>query len=140
MDVGNIIARLHEQLEGWVLVGGSADLDAAIAGLARAPAAFVLALDETALPNDRLGAHHQVLHQRFAVVLVVSNLRDLRGAAASAELAGRCAAVRAALLGWVPDAANGQPVAFASGRLLQFEDQLLWWQDEFTVGADLWAF
>lgn len=138
MDLTPIIVRLKEQLAGFVLVGAAADLDIAIGTLTTPPAAFVLPLEDTAQPNDRLGVHHQLVTQRFAVVLVLSNLRDATGAAAAAELAVRRRALRDALAGWMPDAATGEPVNFTGGRLLQFEDQLLWWRDEWSLVYDYW--
>ena len=70
-------------------------------------------------------------------MLVVSNVRDTTGEAAAAELADRRLLVRAALLGWVPETAAGEAVAFAGGRLLQFREARLWWTDEWRVTTDL---
>lgn len=139
MDVTPIITRLRGQLAGagFVTIAGAADLDAAIEGAPSTPAAYVLPLAEQGEAPDLAGRHHQRLVQAFGVVLVVSNLRDATGAAAAAELAARRQAVRLALLGWAPDASNGEPVAFSAGRLLQFRDARLWWTDEFRLMADL---
>lgn len=139
MDVGPIIARLAGQLSGFPVIAGAADLDAAIETAPATPAAYVLPLAETADENDLAGIVHQRLVQDFAVVLVVANLRDARGAAAAAELAARREAVRAALLGWVADTPSGEAVTFVSGRLLQFRDARLWWSDEYRVMQDLWS-
>ena len=136
MDVSPIIARLKTQLTGFVLIAGAAELDDAIATTANPPAADVLPLAETATAPDLAGVHHQRVRQAFAVVLVVANLRDATGAAAAADLQPKRLAVRSALLGWVPDAANGETVAFVSGRLLTFADARLWWTDEFEVITD----
>lgn len=137
MDVSPIIARLGAQAPGFVVIAGAADLDAAIELAPATPAAYVLPLAESAADSDLATIVHQRTALEFAVVLVVSNLRDAQGAAAAAELATRRAAVRAALLGWAPDAANGEPVSFTSGRLLQFRDARLWWTDEYRVMTDL---
>jgi hypothetical protein len=42
------------------------------------------------------------------------------------------------LLAYVPDANTGDTVNFSNGRLLQFEDGLLWWGDEFAVESVLY--
>lgn len=133
MDVTPIIVRLRAQLSGFVVIAGAAELDAAIAHAPSPPAAYVIPLAETADEPDLSGIHHQRLVQEFAVVLVVSNLRDATGDAAAADLQLKRSAVRVALLGWAPDASDGETVAFVSGRLLQFVDQRLWWTDEFRV-------
>ena len=136
MDVTPVIDRLRAQLSGFVTIAGAGDLDAAIDGTPNTPTAYVMPLAESAEAPDLAGLHHQRLLQEFAVVLVVSNLRDATGAAAAVELATRRAAVRTALLGWVPDATNGEAVAFTGGRVLKFENQRLWWTDEFRVMTD----
>jgi hypothetical protein len=136
VDVSPVIARLRANLTGFTVVAGSADLEAATASNATTPAAYVMPLAESAEPNDMLGLTHQRLTLEFAVVTVVANLRDATGAAATADLNGKRMQVRAALVGWVPDASNGEPVTFTSGRLLQFRDSQLWWIDDFAVRAD----
>ncbi len=136
MDVTPIITRLRAQLTGWVAIAGAADAAAAVENSPATPAAYVVPLAETADAPDLVGVHHQRLMQEFGVVIVVSNLREPTGAAAAAELAARRLAVRAALLGWVPDASTGETVAFVAGRLLEFRDQRLWWTDEFRVMTD----
>ncbi|MBL8351201.1 MAG: hypothetical protein JNL87_12925 [Burkholderiaceae bacterium] len=133
MDVSAVITRLAAQLSGFVVVAGAADLDAAIELAPATPAAYVLPLAETADAPALISVHEQRVVQAFGVVLVVSNLRDATGAAAAAELATRRQAVRAALVGWVPDAATGLPVGFTGGRLLQFRDGRLWWADDFEL-------
>lgn len=133
-----VATRLAEQAAGsFAFIGTVADLDAALAGLPRAaPAAYVLLLAESAEDPDLASLHHQRLRLEFAVVIVCQNLRDATGAAASADLQARRLQVRAALMGWVPDAANGETVAYTAGRLLAFRDQLVWWTDEFRVMTD----
>jgi len=133
VDVTPVIARLAQQAAGFVVVAGAADLDAAIETAPATPAAYVLPLAESAAASDLTPVVAQRVVMSFGVVLVVANLRDARGAAAAAALERHRAAVRQALLGWVPDAATGEPVEYAGGRLLQFRDQRLWWSDEYRV-------
>ena len=136
MDVTPILARLKAQLTGFAVIAASADADIAIDGAPATPAAYVVPLAETAEGSALLGLHHQRVTQEFGVVLVLSNLRDATGAAAAADLHAKRMALRAALLGWVPDASNGEPVSFTAGQLLQFRDQRLWWQDVFRLITD----
>lgn len=133
MDVSPFITRLAAQLTGFTAIAGAADLDAAIEALPNAPAAYVLPLAETAEESALLGVTDQRITQDVGVVLVVSNLRDAAGSAAAAELAARRLAVRGALVGWVPDPVNGEPVQFVGGALLQFAQSRLWWRDVFRV-------
>lgn len=136
MDVTPIIDRLKTQLTGFVLIAGAADLDIAIDATPNAPAAHVMPLAETAEAPDLAGLHHQRVLQEFGVVVMVANLQDATGSAAAVELHARRLAVRAALVGWVPDPASGETVAFTGGRLLQFFNQRLWWMDQFRVLTD----
>jgi hypothetical protein len=134
MDLSLIIARLKEQLSGLKSIGASADLDAAVAGMAAMPAAFVLPLAESASGNDMLGSTEQRITQSFGVVQVLYNRRDALGAAALSDLAALRLALRTALVGWVPDDATGEPVLFTGGRLLRLDgDGQLWWTDEFEL-------
>ena len=134
MDLSLIIARLKAELTGLKEIGGSADLDAAIAGAVTMPAAFVVPLVERAVTSGVLGNTEQTITGTFSVVHVLANRRDGRGAAAMDDLVPRRAALRVALVGWVPDADNGEPVVYTGGRLLRLDgDGQLWWSDEFEL-------
>lgn len=133
MDVQPVIEHLRRSLKGLRSVGGAAEFDAAGDGTVTPPCAFVLPLQETAAPNGMLGVHDQRLALAFGVVTVVMNRRDARGEAAMGELAPHRRALKAALMGWCPDPAQGLPVNFVSGRLLRLDtDHRLWWTDEFV--------
>lgn len=138
MDTTPIITRLRAQLAGtgFVAIAGAAELDAVIDSTPNPPAAYVVPLAETAEAPDLAGVHHQRVLQEFGVVLVVSNLRDPAGAAATTELQARRLLVRGALLGWAPDASSAEGVSFVAGRVLRFVDRRLWWTDEFRVMTD----
>jgi len=139
MDLSLITTRLREQLTGFKAIGGAADLDAAAEGAVATPSAFVIPLADSARPNGLIGTHHQELTEAFAVILVVANLRDARGDAALQTLAPLRLQVRQALAGWVPVAAEGEPVQIAGGRLLRMADARLWWSDEFAVKTYFWS-
>lgn len=136
MDVSPIIARLQATLAGFVVIAGAADAAFALDSTPGVPAAYVLALAETADPPELIGLYRQRIRQGFSVLICVSNVRDLKGAAASVELQTRRLAVRAALCGWAPDPADGEPVVFTGGSVFQMDQQRLWWSDEFAVPTD----
>jgi hypothetical protein len=133
MDVTPIITRLQAQLTGFAAIAGSASVDQAIETAPNTPAAYVVPLAETAEPSPLIGVLVQRLTQEFCVVLVIANLRDATGAAAAVDLAAKRQALRAVLLGWVPDAATGEAVEFVGGALLDFREARLWWRDVFRV-------
>ena len=140
MDLSPIVARLKIQLPALRSVGASADLDAAIEGAVALPAAFVLPLAESAVDIGLTGSTGQRIAQAFGVLHVVSNKRDAQGGASLDELATHRVALRAALVGWVPDAATGEPVLFTGGRLLRLDgDGRLWWIDEFALTTYYWS-
>lgn len=136
MDLQPVIDHLRATLVGLRQIGGSADLDAAIEGAVATPSAFCLPLGEGATGTGMSGVTHQRITHRFAVVHVLSNRRDAQGAAALADLKALRDALKAALVGWVPIAANGEPVWFTAGRLLRLDgDGRLWWADEFEYAS-----
>lgn len=133
MDLTPVIAHLKTQLVALKSIGGAADLDAAIEGTVAMPAAFVLPLGESATPSELTMVTRQRITHSFGVVHVVANRRDAQGAAALVDLATLRYRLRAALVGWVMDAASGEPVQFTGGRLLRLDSNgRLWWIDEFV--------
>lgn len=140
MDLTPVINRLRTLLVGFKTVGSAVDLDAAIGGLVAVPAAFVMPLSESATANDLLQQTSQRITSLFGVVLCVSNKRDSTGAAALADLTSLRGQVRAALVGWIPDAATAEPVHYSSGQLLRLDgDGRLWWVDQFDLTTFYWS-
>ena len=140
MDLSLIVARLKAQLVGLKVIGASADLDAAIDGVVAMPAAFVLPLAEAASDMGMVSSTGQRIVQAFGVVHVLSNRRDAQGNAAMNDLVALRTALRAALVGWVPDAATGEAIVFTGGRLIRLDgDGRLWWTDEFQLITYYWS-
>lgn len=140
MDLSPIETRLHAQLTGLRTVGLSADFDLAIGGVVATPAAFVLPLADQASDLGMTGSTGQRVVQAFSVLLCLSNRRDAKGSAALQDLHAHRMALRTALVGWVPDAANGEPVTYTAGRLLKMDgDGRLWWSDEFQLTTFYWS-
>lgn len=100
---------------------------------ARLPAAYVIETTDTAEANGLLtGGVRQRLTRGFAVVILVSTLRDDKGGQAAISLAPLRQAVRIALLGGAPSDAY-EPITYSRGRLLAAERGILAWQDEYQA-------
>lgn len=135
MDLSPIVARLRAQLTGFIAVGSAADLDAVGNGVVPAPSCYLVPVGEVAQPNGIVGGFTQRVEVTFLVVIVSRNLTDTTGAAALAGLETLRQAVKGALVGWAPDAGNGDQVEFVSGDLVRFEQQLMWWADNFKFST-----
>lgn len=135
MDLSLIEQRLKASLAGTARqVEGCAGLDAALRGVVTTPAVFVMPLDEKGYAMPTTGVVRQKLESLCGVVMCLENLRQASGGAAVVDLAVMRQAVRQALVGWVPDPANGEPMLFVGGELIQFNgDGRIWWSDEFVV-------
>lgn len=135
MDLSAVIERLKASLTGIARqVEGAAGLEAALKGIATPPAVFVLPLADKGREMPTTGVTRQHMTHLFAVLLCVENFRHALGGAAVVDLETLRKPVRAALIGWVPEPSNGEPVLFVGGELIQFEgDGRLWWSDEFLL-------
>lgn len=136
-----VIARLKDQvpaLQGRV--AGAVDLGAAIAaGVRQAPSAFVIPLSER--PGANLTGTETVeqnVEIRFGVVWAVQNVADVRGQRAAADLRTLRLAGLGALYGWKPGP-DYDPCELGPGRLLQFDNQVLWWQDDLITRLLQWS-
>lgn len=116
-------------------VSGAADLQAARESPPKQlPVAFVIVTQEDAGPNAYSTiALQQHVVATVAVVLCVENRRDVRGAQARVDLEALRTYLLSALLLWAP-AQGFDPIEKGRGKLLAFQDQMLWWQDDFRTG------
>jgi bifunctional ADP-heptose synthase (sugar kinase/adenylyltransferase) len=133
-----VIERLVDQVKEFKRITGAADLVAAFQDLKQSPAAFVLPLSAT--PGRNTAATVVVTQQvvdRFGVCIAVKNLRDATGREAHKELRELRLAVITALLGWTPDSNSYDPFELGPGRLLQVQDRVLWWQDDWRTGTQV---
>lgn len=134
-DASLIIARLQAQVSALKLVAGAADLAAASEAVKQLPCAFVLPLSErTGRSSTGTMIVSQHNESRFGVVIAAQNLRDPRGQQAQVDVRTLRAACMTALLGWTPDA-NSDPCEYGGGRLLELDNLVLWWQDEYITGT-----
>lgn len=126
-----VIARLKDQVPALRKAAGAADFAAAAPDLKQTPAAYVLELANTAERNSLATvAVSQRNEIRFGVMLAVQNLRDATGEKAQADTRTLREAVMTALLGWQPDA-DYDVLEYGGGRLLQLDNLVLWWQDDY---------
>jgi hypothetical protein len=125
--IAEVIARLRAEVPAIKLVEGLGEWARLEAPPLLSPAAYVLPSATAATPNGLVaGGFRQSLTETVAVVTVMRNLRDPRGAQASLDLAGVRDLARAALLGWVP-IAGWEQVELVSGQLVgQVEDAMVW--------------
>jgi len=128
-----IIARLDTEVSALKLVAGAVDFAAAAPEARILPAAFVLELANRATRNSLATiAVSQQNEVRFGVVMAVQNLRDPRGEKAHADMRTLRQSVMTALLGWEPDP-DYDVLEYGGGRLLQLDNLVLWWQDDYIT-------
>lgn len=133
MQLAPIIAHIKSNCPALRQVGGAAEFSALPeAGPQAVPAAFVVPLEERAGSNQLDTGISQRVDVRFGVILAVRNLRDGTGAAANDDLAMLRRVVKDALLGRQPAGAD-DVCLFGGGRVLQLNNQVLWWQDDFVT-------
>jgi hypothetical protein len=100
------------------------------------PAAYVLPLSETAGENPLLGVHSQIITSRFGIEIMLKHASQAASGGPAAELLESVRAeVMAALKGWQPSPAY-DPIAFVSGRLVEFQAGMAVWRDEFSTRFD----
>lgn len=106
-------------------------------GVPQSPAAFVLLTSEDADPSRyATGAHAQRTRSRFGVLQAVRELSDAKGGAGMTTLQTVRTAVIGALIGWQPESVD-EPIDFVRGQLVDLQDGVLWWLDEFGTSFDL---
>lgn len=136
MNSANLVAwmrsRLSTQVPALRVVSGAADFQRATEDLPKAtPAAYVFSAEESADEGGFDQPTIQRLRITVVVVLVVRQVADTTGAAASIDIDILRADVWAALHGARPDA-DHEPLTFASGGIVSFRDGLLWWSDTWS--------
>jgi hypothetical protein len=129
-----VIARLAERVSGLRKVAGAVDFATAAQDLKQPPAAYVIELANRASRNSlAVMAVSQENEIRFGVIMAVQNLRDARGDAAQTDMNVLVRKpVMAALLGWAPHP-DSTVIEYSGGRLLQLDNLVLWWQDDYLT-------
>lgn len=102
---------------------------------ARQPAAYVIPLAEAGGQNTlAAGPVRQRISATIGVVVLLTNLRDARGQAATDALGLVLSLLRGQLVGFQPTAAH-DPIEFRRGRLIDIAEGALAWQDEFETAV-----
>jgi len=140
--LSDIVSRLKGSCPALKFVGGAADykvIDNQKPPLSKLPAAYVIPLAERADRNSYAsGAVSQRVHSFVGVLLVVTGAAsDPRGEGASFAIEAVRAQVRAALLGWTPDATKYDPFTVTLGDIVDLDGQALWWQETFETAYTL---
>lgn len=129
------LQRLRDRVTGMRLIDGVSSLAEAMRGARVVPALYLVPLADKAIELGHFGgATDQRITTTFGVILALDAGRTAMGLDAVLALEAARAQVRAALVGWVPEPANGESVTFAGGELLDLPaDARLWWADDFEV-------
>lgn len=137
MDVQYAIAnRIRERVPDLKQVGGAIELDAIVSGavVPISPSAYVVLTGERADDDDGFtGRLMQRVTSAYTVVYVVQDYSDATGSAIAPELQRLRTAVRNALLGWVPDPDNGEPVRAAECALIDVINGTTIWGDGYLI-------
>lgn len=131
--IDEIVQRLRDTVPALKHIGKAVEFAAAVETNPPAtPACFVIGLAET--PGGVMTAEScmQRVSATVGLVLVVRNVGDKTGAAASSDMETLRKLVRAQVYGWAP-AAGYDPLERGQGSLLVFRDGHLWWQDLFKT-------
>lgn len=132
MDVSPVVDRLKLRLADLRLrdVAESPSLDEAMRGNKASPAVYVLPLSERGTHLPHTGTVDQLELRLFGVLMVL----DISRRAGQVDLATLRLRVKQALIGWVPEAATGEPVTFQGGELVDLPGNgTQWWSDEFLM-------
>ncbi len=110
----------------------------AASGLARAPLVWLVPLDERGDTNVLNSGVHQQITVTLGVVYAVRDVRDAQGMNAADSLSALRETVFTALLNHFPIGA-ADPISYVSGGLLDFQNAILFWQDQFQTRYTLRA-
>ena len=134
--VSEIQARLEATSPAVFRIVAGAAAFASLVGEPKAtPAAYVLVEQEASEENSRAtGPVLQRTEADVAVIIVTRNVSDGIGGAASDDLEALKTAVRRALVGFVPTAAQGgDPLQHISGELLKAKSGSVWHKELFAA-------
>lgn len=116
-----------------VPVAGAAEYAAITAtGMALTPHVWLIPLTESAQANPLNQGVHQQITVVLGVVYAVRDVRDAQGMAAADSLSALRQTVFAALLNHFPAGAT-DPLTYVAGGLLDFQNAILFWQDQFQT-------
>ncbi|MEM5371355.1 hypothetical protein V4C53_35720 [Paraburkholderia azotifigens] len=100
------------------------------------PAAYVIPLDENPDQQASSNGYRQTVEDRFAVVVVLSNVSDERGQSAAMSVHDMRKLLFSALVGWEPGDDYYQ-VEYDGGSLLSIDRARLYYQFEFKSDYEI---
>ncbi len=139
LDPRLVIARLKAQVSVLQLVGSAADFQAvkSLSGF-RTPSAYAVLANEVAQPKPTgtNGPVRQLAEATFGVVVAVRNYRA-EDAEKSDDLNAVLAAVRGAIIGWVPNLPMARGCQLVAGQPLDSDSATLLWGDLYSTQYSL---
>ena len=96
------------------------------------PSALLAYVGDQALTTNALGPTRQQLTRRVAIVLAVASINEQHGSNASVVMEDLRAKVRTHVLGIKLEEPH-TPLQYDQGRLMEFQNGVLIWQDEYTT-------
>ena len=135
-DTGLIVQHLRQQVPELHFVGGAADY-AAVRELAsfRTPSAYVVFAEEE--NTGKFPATPQVCFQgssaKFGVVLALRHYSEQLGEQMQQEARRLIGASRIALIGHKPASQGAAPVAWVSGKVLDYDAGVLLFADRYQL-------
>jgi len=125
-------SRIKAQIPAFKEVAGAADMANIMAGRLTDLGCYIFQERVTAAESQLANAIMQRLTVTFAVLIVVRNVKDARGADAADASYTLQAALKTALLGWTPDA-GAEPLEYGGGALVSFANGFFIWKDTFIT-------
>lgn len=131
--IQEMIDRIKAEAPLFKLVGAAAEFQAAAErNPVATPACYVIALEERPGPNQLGNQILQKVDVALGIVIVVRNVSDTNGGAASITLDALRRQAKAAIYGWSP-APELDPFERGASNLLVFQDGHVWWQDVYLT-------
>ncbi len=117
---------------------GLAALRKALPPRTRLPLAYVYPLQITAGPDQSAtGVTLQEARARIGIAILAGAQAEREGGQAAQDIEALCFAVRARLIGWQPADTQDEiflaAMIFAGGQLLEIDEGMVLWADEFTI-------
>ena len=127
-----IEARIRSQIPAFKEVAGTVDMPNAMAGRLSDHGCYIFKERETVTESHLVGATMQRVTVYFGLLIVVRNVKDARGADADDVSYTLQAALKTALLGWIPDA-SAEPLEYSGGVFVMFKNGFHLWKNTFNT-------
>ena len=124
--------RIKDEVTAFSEVAGAANLENIMTGRISSPGCYIFKERSQPQGGDLIGATMQRVILRYAIVIIVKNVRDARGSDAADESDLLQEAIRTALLGWQP-CPEADPMEYADGALVSFDNGFFIWRDTYQT-------